>query len=29
MVKGKDNSTYLTYLQWFRELSKRERESSQ
>lgn len=29
MVRGKDNQTYLTYLKWFRELSKRERESSQ
>jgi RNA-directed DNA polymerase len=29
MVKGKDNKTYLTYLEWFRELSRKERESNQ
>ena len=29
MVKGKDNQTYLTYLKWFCELSKRDYESFQ
>jgi RNA-directed DNA polymerase len=29
MVKGKDNPTYITYLTWFRELCRRDRESSQ
>jgi RNA-directed DNA polymerase len=28
MVKGKDNKTYLTYLEWFRKLSRKERESN-
>lgn len=27
MVRGKDNQTYLTYLKWFCELSKRDHES--